>query len=135
MPETSGLTTRQIVRLENAGIVFRFVMVMWLVVAAMVALVAANAAHFSPWEFIIPGPDLWTWLAPLALFGTPLLLLLSLVASKPRARGLAWAALALLTLPFLGALTIITFPKQTGYYDPHNPDRQPGGSPGENRSN
>jgi len=120
---------------ENAGMVFRFVALLWLVVVAMVAIVAANAAHFSPWEFIIPGPDVWTWLAPLALFGTPFLLLLSLVASKSWARGLTWAALGLLALPFLGALTIVTFPKQTGYYDPDDPDRQPGGSPSENRSN
>lgn len=112
----------------------RVVTVLWLLIAAMVIIVATNAPHFSPWEFIIPGPDPWTWLAPLALFGTPLALLASKLVSKPLARGFTWAALGLLMLPILGAMTMIIFPKQTGYYDPDDPDRQPGGSPWENRS-
>jgi len=107
----------------------RFVTVLWLVMATIIVLFAENAAHFSPWEFIIPGTDPWTWLAPLALFGSPLLLLVSKVVSKPLASGLIWVALALLTLPLLGVSALIIFPKQTGYYDPDDPHRQPGGVP------
>jgi len=102
------------------------VTVLWLVIAATIIVFAQNVAHFSPWEFIIPGLDPWTWLAPLALFGTPLLLAISIVVSKSLARWLIWLALLLLTLPLLGYSALIIFPKETGYYDPHDPERQPG---------
>ncbi|WP_143084849.1 hypothetical protein [Novosphingobium sp. CF614] len=98
------------------------------VVAAATLGLAFNAAHFSFWEFILPGAEPWTWLAPLALFGAPLLLVASRAVSGSLARGLTWLALVLLTLPVLGVLALIIFPKQTGYYDP---DRQPGGVPWE----
>ena len=102
--------------------------VLWLTLAAAIALFASDAAHFSPWEFIIPGPDPWTWLSPLAIVGCPLLLLISRTAtSKSFAVGLRWCALALLTLPVLGILALVMFPEQTGYYDPNDPDRQPTG--------
>src|SRR3569623_1528223 len=87
---------------QDAGNMRRFVTVLWLVVATIIVLFAENAAHFSPWEFIIPGTDPWTRLAPLALFGSPLLLLVSTVVSKPLASGMIWEALALLTLPLQG---------------------------------
>jgi hypothetical protein len=116
---------------QDARMMRRLVTVLWLIAATIIVVFAENAAHFSPWEFIVPGRELWTWLAPLALFGTPLLLLVSRVAAKSLAPGLTWAALVLLALPFLGVLTFITFPKQTGYYDPDDPDRQPGGVPSE----
>lgn len=103
----------------------RTVTVLWLVIAAMIVALATNAAHFSPWEFIIPGTDPWTWLAPLALFATPLLLLVSRVVPNWHARGLVWIALLLLCLPVLGFLALIIFPRQTGYYDPDDPARQP----------
>lgn len=107
------------------------VAVLWAMVAAAILALALNAAHFSFWEFILPGAEPWTWLAPLALFGTPLLLVIARGVSGSLARGLVWLALALLALPVAGPLALIIFPKQTGYYNPDDPDRQPGGAPSE----
>jgi hypothetical protein len=103
----------------------RTVTVLWLVLAVTIVAFALNAAHFSAWEFIIPVAQPWTWLAPLALFSPPLLLLVSKVVSNRHARGLVWVALLLLCLPVVGFLALIIFPKQTGYYDPDDPARQP----------
>lgn len=111
--------------MTDSRLMARIVTTIWLVLAALIVVFATNAAHFSPWEFIIPGPEPWTWLAPLALFGTPLLLLISRVVSIWYARGLVWIALLLLALPVLGILALAMFPKQTGYYDPDDPERQP----------
>ena len=105
------------------------VTILWLGIAGTIVVVAQNVAHFSPWEFIIPGPDPWTWLAPLALFGTPLLLAISITVSRSFARWLIWPALLHLTLPLLGYSALIIFPKQTGYYDRDDADRQPDNGP------
>lgn len=104
------------------------VIILWLTLVAAIAFFASDAAHFSPWEFILPGPDPWTWLSPLALVGSPLLIFIArTTTSNSFAVGLRWFALALLTLPVLGLLALVIFPEQTGYYDPNDPSRQPTG--------
>lgn len=102
---------------------------LWMATAVVIAILAANTAHFSPRDFIIPAADPATWLLPLTLTGTPILLIASRIVAQPLAGILPWIALTLLMLPIAVACSIFAFPKETGYYDLEDPARQAGGMP------
>lgn len=101
----------------------------WLSVWLGLLIFAANAPHVSLWELILPSSDALSWITPGALVIPPILLVCGRLVSRPQAIFLAWVALGFSALPVLGVLALLIFPVETSYYDPADPERQPGSLP------
>ena len=104
---------------------FAIVTTLWLTFVAGISILAMNAAHFSPWEFVIPSADPLTWICPLALFVPASVLIAAKFIPEKTSQALGWVAILVMLLPVGAILAITLFPVATGYYDPNDPERQP----------
>jgi FtsH-binding integral membrane protein len=85
------------------------VLALWLLMALMLVSIASNAAHFSPWEFLIPNPDPVSWIMPALLVGPLFLLALTRrMSARPAAR-VAWG-LATLLVGLIAAIALSFHP-------------------------
>ena len=89
------------------------VLTLWLVSALLILSIAFNAAHFSPWEFLIPANDPVSWVAPSLLIGPPLLVAVAFRTSPRAARLTGWALAIILGL-FVVAMFALFSPALLG---------------------
>jgi hypothetical protein len=71
---------------------------LWLLVIAMVAFLAFNAPHFSPWEFVIPTSDPWSWISPTLIATPPTYLVAAALAPANNLKPLGIALVVLLAV-------------------------------------
>jgi hypothetical protein len=85
------------------------VVALWLIAAILAVSIAARAAHFSVWEFFLPGADPLTWIVPGLLFLPPLLLL-ALRRARPRVAAASGWVLAALLVGVVAATLLVFSP-------------------------
>jgi len=81
---------------------------LWLVLTLLILVIAFNAAHFSVWEFIIPGSDPLSWISPSLLLGPPLLIAMAHRASPRVSKLVGWALAIILGLIVVAILVLFS---------------------------
>jgi hypothetical protein len=74
------------------------VLILWLCTTALIISIAINAAHFTPWELLVPQKDPVTWIAPILIFVPPLILKAFMGSASKVRSTVALGLSALLTL-------------------------------------
>jgi len=92
--------------MTRAGLT-QLALILWLVLGALLVFLVMNAAHFSPWELVIPSSDPFSWVMPGLIFSPPLLLTVGAFMPSNRGRLLAGIVATLLALVLLAILAMM----------------------------
>jgi|SRR3954466_7296809 hypothetical protein len=84
------------------------ILILWLLLAALILSIAFNAAHFSPWEFVIPTGGPVTWISPTLLFGPPLFLLITRAGRFKVPPAFSWVVAAILALVIVAIFVVFS---------------------------
>jgi hypothetical protein len=84
------------------------ILILWLLLAALIASIAMNAAHFSPWEFVFPTVDPVTWISPTLLVGPPLFLIIARTAPSKIPTAFAATVAAILALVIVAIFVLFS---------------------------
>ena len=84
------------------------ILILWLLVAALITSIALNAAHFSPWEFIVPTGDPVTWIAPILLVVPAIFLVIARTGRSKIRTSIAATIAALLALVIVAIFVLFS---------------------------
>jgi hypothetical protein len=82
------------------------VLILWICTTALIISIAINAAHFSPWELLVPQQDPATWIAPALIFIPPLILKAFMGSATRLRSSVALMLSALLTLALVATFVL-----------------------------